>query len=48
MIKENLSDLGRTIEEKGIKPDYEIEFSLEDFENERDPQLEKAQELIKE
>ena len=43
-----LTPNGRTIEEEGIKPDYEIEFSLEDFENERDPQLEKAQELIKE
>ena len=43
-----LTPNGRTIEEEGIIPDYEIEFTLEDFENELDPQLVKAQELIKE
>ena len=41
-----LTPNGRTIENEGIIPDYEIEFTLEDFENELDPQLDKAKELI--
>lgn len=41
-----LTPNGRTIEEEGIKPDYEVELTIEDFENELDPQLDKAKQLI--
>lgn len=36
----------RTIHELGVVPDIEIEFTQEDFENELDPQLDKAIELL--
>jgi carboxyl-terminal processing protease len=36
----------RTIHEIGVGPDYEIEYTDEDFQNDRDPQLEKAIELL--
>jgi carboxyl-terminal processing protease len=36
----------RTIHELGVEPDYEIEYTQEDFENDLDPQLEKAIELL--
>lgn len=39
---------GKTINEEGILPDVEVEFTEEDFEAERDPQFEKALEIIKE
>lgn len=35
------------INKDGIKPDYEVEMTLEDYELDRDPQLEKAIELLK-
>jgi carboxyl-terminal processing protease len=38
---------GDYIMEKGINPDIEVEMSLEDFKNQKDPQLEKALEEIK-
>ncbi len=38
---------GDIISEKGIKPDYTVEITEEDFEEDRDPQLEKAIEIIK-
>ncbi|MBT4516634.1 MAG: S41 family peptidase [Candidatus Komeilibacteria bacterium] len=41
-----LTPNGRTIESEGILPDYEVDFSLEDYENEIDPQLDRAKELI--
>ncbi|MFA6308078.1 MAG: S41 family peptidase [Patescibacteria group bacterium] len=41
-----LTPNGRTIEGQGIVPDYEVDFTLEDYENELDPQLNKAKELI--
>ena len=41
-----LTPHGRTIEDQGISPDYEVDLTTEDYENERDPQLEKAKELI--
>ena len=41
-----LTPNGRTIEEEGIVPDYEVELTIEDFENELDPQLDKAKQLI--
>lgn len=36
----------RTIHELGVEPDYDIEYTQEDFENDFDPQLEKAIELL--
>ncbi|OGY94274.1 MAG: hypothetical protein A2406_02130 [Candidatus Komeilibacteria bacterium RIFOXYC1_FULL_37_11] len=41
-----LTPNGRTIEGQGISPDYEVDLTVEDYENERDPQLDKAKELI--
>lgn len=41
-----LTPNGRTIEGEGITPDFEIEYSIEDFENEIDPQKDKAKELL--
>jgi carboxyl-terminal processing protease len=42
----------RQIHEIGLTPDYPVEYTEEDFEQERDPQLDKAievlQDLIKE
>ncbi|MEA1936903.1 MAG: S41 family peptidase [Patescibacteria group bacterium] len=35
------------INENGIEPDFEVELTLEDYLNERDPQLEKALEILK-
>jgi len=35
------------INKDGIEPDYEVEMTLEDYELDRDPQLEKAMELLK-
>ncbi len=43
-----LTPNGLPIEEKGIVPDFEVEMTKEDFENEEDPQLKKAIEIIKE
>jgi len=42
-----LTPKGEQINEKGIKPDIEVELTYEDFENDRDPQLEKALEILK-
>lgn len=39
---------GDNIMEKGISPDIEIDLTAEDIKNDRDPQLDKALELIKE
>jgi len=36
------------VHEKGIDPDIDVELTIEDFNEERDPQLEKALELAKE
>jgi carboxyl-terminal processing protease len=41
-----LTPNGRTIHGLGIEPDYTIEITKEDIEAERDPQLEKAIELL--
>lgn len=43
-----LTPAGVCISEEGIAPDIEIEITQEDIDNERDPQLDKALELIKE
>ena len=38
---------GELITDGGIAPDYEVEITAEDFENNEDPQLDKAIEIIK-
>ena len=42
-----LTPSGIDINKEGISPDYEVEMTLDDYENDRDPQLEKAIELLK-
>lgn len=39
---------GDYIMEKGINPDIEVDLTLDDYKNNRDPQLDKAMEVIKE
>ena len=39
---------GQTIEENGLTPDFEVKLTEEDIENKKDPQLEKALEILKE
>ncbi len=39
---------GTILEDSGLKPDHEIEISEEDLKNERDPQLDKAIQVVKE
>jgi carboxyl-terminal processing protease len=39
--------LERAINEVGIKPDIEVELSEEDFNNDKDPQLDKALEILR-
>jgi carboxyl-terminal processing protease len=41
-----LTPKGRSINEQGIKPDIEVKLTPEDFDNNRDPQLDKAVELL--
>jgi len=41
-----LTPAGDFIDEKGITPEYEIKLTKEDVDNERDPQMDKALELI--
>ncbi|MBI2515252.1 S41 family peptidase [Candidatus Wolfebacteria bacterium] len=38
---------GQLIEKNGIAPDYEVDLSDEDVKNKKDPQLEKAMEILK-
>ena len=42
-----LTPLGNSISEEGLKPDIEVERTLEDIENDIDPQIEKAAEFLK-
>lgn len=42
-----LTPNGRLIDEEGITPDIIVELTLEDYDNDRDPQLDKALELLK-
>jgi len=42
-----LTPSGIDINKEGIKPDYEVEMTLEDYENNKDPQLEKAMEMLR-
>ncbi|MFH1173160.1 MAG: S41 family peptidase [bacterium] len=37
---------GRSIDQAGIKPDITIELTRDDYDNNRDPQLDKAEELL--
>jgi carboxyl-terminal processing protease len=41
-----LTPNGRTIHELGVEPDFEIEYTDEDFQNDIDPQLDKAIDLL--
>jgi carboxyl-terminal processing protease len=43
-----LTPNGNLITDKGLEPDFQIEITEEDFNQERDPQLDKAIEIIKE
>jgi len=43
-----LTPSGLLITEQGLKPDIEVEMTEEDYQEERDPQLDKAIEIIKE
>jgi len=43
-----LTPKGQLITDKGLEPDIKVEMTEEDYENERDPQLDKAIEIIKE
>jgi carboxyl-terminal processing protease len=42
-----LTPNGKQINEEGISPDVEVEFSNDDYQNDRDPQLDKALEILK-
>ncbi|MFA5022223.1 MAG: S41 family peptidase [Patescibacteria group bacterium] len=46
-IAEWLTPNGKNINHEGIKPDVEVKFSPEDAKNQKDPQLDKALELLK-
>lgn len=41
-----LTPNGRSINEEGIEPDEVVEFTFEDFDNDVDPQLERAMEIL--
>jgi len=43
-----LTPQGKLITDKGLEPDIKVEMTEEDYEKERDPQLDKAIEVIKE
>jgi len=43
-----LTPNGDYIMEKGINPDFEVDLTTDDFDNNRDPQLDKAMEVLKE
>ncbi len=42
-----LTPNGRSIDDEGIKPDIEIDMTEKDYEEQKDPQLEKALEIIR-
>lgn len=46
-IAQWLTPLGRIINETGISPDIEVRMTAEDYANERDPQLERAKQILK-
>ncbi len=41
-----LTPTGHSIDEQGITPDVEVELTAEDIENDRDPQLDRALEVL--
>ena len=41
-----LTPNGNSISEKGLAPDYKVEITKSDIENDRDPQLNKAIEIV--
>jgi len=43
-----LTPSGLSISDQGLKPDIQVEITDEDYQNEKDPQLDKALEIIKE
>jgi hypothetical protein len=45
-IAEWLTPAGRQIHDKGITPDIAVEITLEDYEQKRDPQLDRAVEFL--
>jgi len=45
-VSQWLTPKGHEVNEKGIKPDYFIENTIEDFENGRDPQMEMAMKIL--
>jgi carboxyl-terminal processing protease len=47
-IAEWLTPNGKNINKEGIKPDVEVKLTKEDYDAGKDPQLEKALEIIKE
>ena len=47
-IAKYLTPSGNDINKKGIEPDYKVEYSKEDFLKHKDPQLDKAKQLIEE
>ena len=47
-IAQWLTPNGYSINEGGLEPDFEVELTEEDIENDRDPQLEKAIEVLRE
>ncbi|MBI3291014.1 S41 family peptidase [Candidatus Falkowbacteria bacterium] len=46
-IAEWLTPLGRNINKEGITPDIEVELTREDYDNDHDPQLDKALEILR-
>ena len=42
-----LTPSGQSIQDSGIEPDVKVEMKKEDIENNKDPQLDKAMEIIK-
>ncbi|MFH0702246.1 MAG: S41 family peptidase [bacterium] len=45
-VAKYLTPDGHDIDKKGIKPDYTVKFTREDFLNNRDPQLDKAKQIL--
>ncbi len=43
-----LTPNGESITDKGLEPDIKVEMTIEDYDAERDPQMDKAVEIIKE
>lgn len=46
-IAKYLTPKGTDINKKGITPDYEVDYTQQDFLNDRDPQMDEAKKIIK-